>query len=247
MAKPGERYFRNLYQRTMAEAYSAAREKIVEALRGGGDCLDCGAGEGQGYNFIHERINLDRTCYYALDWNVECVNAGQGKGLQIVQADINHRLPFPSNRFQCVFALSVLEHLFRPCGYLQEAYRVLKEDGTLVLLTPNISTYFTALLILLGRMPSTGPHPDSDGLLCSQEIFKVSADSLHPDAEQATPMHRHLVVFSFRVLKQYLRMVGFRDVRGQGFGLYPFPNFLQPVLEKIDPYHCHQMVFAARK
>jgi hypothetical protein len=42
-------------------------------------------------------------------------------------------------------------------------------------------------------------------------------------------------------------MLGFEDVRGYGFGLYPFPNFLQPVLEKIDPYHCHQMVFMARK
>ena len=39
----------------------------------------------------------------------------------------------------------------------------------------------------------------------------------------------------------------FEDVKGYGFGLYPFPNFMQPVLEKIDPYHCHQMVFIAKK
>lgn len=45
----------------------------------------------------------------------------------------------------------------------------------------------------------------------------------------------------------YLELVGFKNVRAYGFGLYPFPIFLQPLLEKIDPYHCHQMVFAATK
>jgi len=59
--------------------------------------------------------------------------------------------------------------------------------------------------------------------------------------------HRHLVVFSYRVLKEYLKLIGFREVRGYGFGLYPFPNFMQPLLERIDPIHCHQMVFVARK
>jgi hypothetical protein len=42
-------------------------------------------------------------------------------------------------------------------------------------------------------------------------------------------------------------MVGFSDVKGFGFGLYPFPNSMQLVLERIDPYHCHQMVMVARK
>ena len=46
---------------------------------------------------------------------------------------------------------------------------------------------------------------------------------------------------------EYLESVGFDRVRGYGFGLYPFPNFMQPLLEKIDPYHCHQMVFIAHK
>ncbi len=96
-------------------------------------------------------------------------------------------------------------------------------------------------------MPSSGPHPDSEILLNTEEIFKVSSDRLISDAGSDYPVHRHLVVFSFRVLKKYLTMIGFSRVRGYGFGLYPLPNFLQPVAEKIDPYHCHQMVFIATK
>ena len=116
-----------------------------------------------------------------------------------------------------------------------------------MILTPNISTYFTAVLILVGRMPSSGPHPDSDELMRTEEIFKGSSDSPRTDTESDTPVRRHLVVFSYRVLRKYLRMIGFSNIAGRGFGLYPFPRFAQPLLERIDPYHCHQMVFVATK
>jgi hypothetical protein len=141
----------------------------------------------------------------------------------------------------------VLEHLLNGCHFLKECHRVLKDKGTLILITPNISTYFTIALLLLGEMPSTGPHPDSTALVRESELFKVSSESMVPDPESDTPVFRHLVVFSFRVLRNYLRFIGFSDVVGRCFGLYPFPNFMQPVLERIDPYHCHQMVFTAKK
>jgi hypothetical protein len=67
------------------------------------------------------------------------------------------------------------------------------------------------------------------------------------DVEESFPLHRHMVVFSFRVLRKYLRLAGFSEVRGYGFGLYPFPNFMQPLIEKLDPFHCHQMVMVAKR
>lgn len=78
------------------------------------------------------------------------------------RADLNKKLPYDDQTFECVFALSVLEHLLMPCRFMSEIARVLKPGGKVVILTPNISTYFTAALLLLGRMPSSGPHPDSE-------------------------------------------------------------------------------------
>jgi 2-polyprenyl-3-methyl-5-hydroxy-6-metoxy-1,4-benzoquinol methylase len=240
-------YFKNLYNRTMEEAYSLANNEIVSALQPGGSCLDCGAFDGNKYRVLKDMVDLGAGSYYGVEWNHEAVIEAQKQNINIVQGDLNKDLQFDDNQFRCVFGLSVLEHLLNPCRYLRECYRVLDHDGSLVILTPNISTYFTALLILMGKMPSSGPHPDSDQLLQQEEIFRVSRDNLQSDTESDTPVHRHLVVFSYRVLKSYFHTLGFREVRGYGFGLYPFPNFAQPVLEKIDPYHCHQMVFVARK
>jgi len=240
-------YFKRLYQRTMQKAYSLAHNEIVYTLRDGGKCLDCGAYNGDKFSVLSEMMSIELESYYGIEWSESHVLEARNANLNVIQGDLNKKLPFSDNKFRCVFGLSVLEHLLNPCHYLKECYRVLDKDGSLIILTPNISTYFTAALILLGKMPSSGPHPDSEQLLKGEELFKVSDESLKPDPEADTPVHRHLVVFSYRVLESYLKMLGFEDVKGYGFGVYPFPNAIQPMLEKIDPYHCHQMVFIARK
>ena len=238
-------YFERLYKRTMKEAYDLAADEIVKSLVSGGECLDCGAHRGNQFEQLSLETGLTKDRYYGIEWDRESAQIAQSKGLNIIDGDLNNALPFEDNKFTCIFGLSVLEHLLNPCHYLQECKRILTPGGKLVLLTPNISTYFTAALILAGKMPSSGPHPDSGFLVTSEEVLKVSSEKIKSDAGSDTPVHRHLIVFSYRVLKKYLNFLGFDPVAGYGFGLYPFPNFIQPVLEKIDPYHCHQMVFTA--
>jgi SAM-dependent methyltransferase len=242
-----DRYFRSLYQGAMSRAYDTAYEQIAASIGPDSMILDCGAGNGWTQDVMARRCQLSPGRYHGIEWNACLAEEGRQRGLAIRQGNLNNGIAADSGTYTCVYALSVLEHLLNPCRFMRECQRVLRPGGTLVLLTPNISTYFTAALILLGKMPSSGPHPDSDQLVRAEEVFKVSSAELVPDTEGDTPVHRHLVVFSYRVLRRYLRQIGFSDVTGRGFGLYPFPEFTQPLLERIDPYHCHQMVFAARK
>jgi len=240
-------YLKSLYNDTMHRAYDTAWESIAASTGPGAAVLDCGANNGWAFTQLVERCPLSKDQYFGVEWNVRCAEEARERGFNVVQGDLNAGIPHESERFSCVFALSLVEHLLNPCRFLREAHRVLRPGGRLVVLTPNISTYFTAALILMGRMPSSGPHPDSTELLRKEELFKVSSNDLRPDPEDATPVHRHLVVFSYLVLRDYLKMLRFERVEGHGFGLYPFPRFAQPVLGRLDPYHCHQMVFIATK
>jgi SAM-dependent methyltransferase len=229
----------------MQEGYGLAHLEAINALKGGGEVLDCGASAGQLYKETLCPAGVEAHQYHGVEWHAE--TAAQARGLDVRHGDLNQPLPFDTDSFRCVVGLSVLEHLLKPCAFLGECHRVLEPGGTLVILTPNISTYFTAALILAGRMPSSGPEPDSAQLIKAETLFQVSSIDYVQDVDTDTPQHRHLVVFSFLVLRRYLGMLGFRNVRGHGFGLYPFPNWMQPMLEKLDPYHCHQMVFLAIK
>ena len=231
----------------MEESYDLATREIISALENGGTCLDCGAHNGYLYDRLSKNIQLTKEHYYGIEWNEKHANDGKKRGLNILHGDLNKALPYEDDKFTCIYALSVLEHLLNGCQFLKECHRTLERNGKLVLLTPNISTYFTAILILAGKMPSSGPHLDSAKLMKAQEIFRVTSLSEAHENGSDTPVHRHLVVFSFRVLDDYLKMIGFSRIRGYGFGLYPLPNILQPIAEKLDPYHCHQMVFIAHK
>lgn len=240
-------YFKTLYRDTMSRAYSTAYEHIATTINADSALLDCGASDGHTFDVLRSEYGLLVEQYSGIEWSKALVHKGKEKGLDITQGDLNKVLPYETDRFSCIYGLSVLEHLLNPCHYLRECHRVLRPGGRIVLLTPNISTYFTIALLAVGKMPSSGPHPDSNELLRSEEVFKVSSDTLQPDTEIDTPSHRHLVVFSYRILHKYLQMTGFKNVVGRGFGLYPFPKFLQGGLERLDPYHCHQMVFVAEK
>jgi len=241
-----ETYFSNLYNRTMQEAYRCGYELVAASLREKGKCLDCGAGEGEHFAHLQGLMDLDIDRYHGIDWNSECAQRARTKGIPVMTGDLNRELPFGDGEFQCVFGFSVLEHLLNGCRWMREAKRVLKPGGTLVILSPNIATWFTALLIVLGRMPSIGPHPDSLLLKTAESPLPFAA-GFTADLESDTPLHRHLIVFSYRALKRYLAICGFTEIKGRAFGLYPFPAFMQPLVERIDPWHCHQMVFSARK
>jgi hypothetical protein len=95
-------------------------------------------------------------------------------------------------------------------------------------------------------MPSSGPHPDSAFLLQKNTPIQFR-DTGVAHVEDSIPTDRHLVVFTYKVLRFYLKSLGFEHIASKTYGIYPFPIFMQPVLEKLDPWHCHQLLFNCRK
>lgn len=230
------------YGRTMRESYAFARAAAKSTP--GCRVLDCGSGVGR--ESMSTFGKLEGIRYVGLEWNAEVVDRARATGLDVRCADLNVALPIESESQDCVIAYSVVEHLLMPCSFIAECHRVLARGGKLVLLTPNISTYFTALQVLLGRMPSSGPHPDSNKLILVEQPAQVS-DVVRDDVSAGTPEHRHLIVFSYKVLRKFLTMTGFSVDAAKAFGYYPMPRFLQPLFERIDAAHCHQMVFVCSK
>ncbi len=57
---------------------------------------------------------------------------------QVIIADANETWPVASNSIDLILATEVLEHIKKPASFLQEAQRVLKPGGCLVLTTPFV-------------------------------------------------------------------------------------------------------------
>ena len=156
-----------------------------------GVLYDLGAGEAPYREFFRQHVQR----YVAVDWS-----SSQHPVQPDVVADLNAPLPVPGEVADTVVAFSVLEHLHAPQTMLQEAFRILRGGGAIVLQVPwqwsiheAPHDYFRYTPYALRRM---------------LEQAGFSEISVHPQAGLFTTIVLKLNYFSRRLVR------GPRPVRG---------------------------------
>lgn len=92
-----------------------------------GHVYDLGCGEMPYKNWLLQHADQ----YTGVDWSdtLHTLKAD-------IVADLNETLPIPNQSADTVLSLSVMEHLREPQTFLNEAHRILKPGGTMVLQVP---------------------------------------------------------------------------------------------------------------
>lgn len=142
-------------------ALHAAGYRTVLERMGDGTVLDVGCGQG----FESARLLRSDRQVMGADYSSEAVSLAQGRwgteGLSVGQMDAT-ALGLATGTFDWVCSSHLIEHFVEPEGHVAEAARVLADDGTLLVLTPNAPADFenpfhvhlfepTELVQLLGR------------------------------------------------------------------------------------------------
>jgi len=105
--------------------------------------LECGVAKGG----VADRLKDGNDCF-GID-----INPRDLRGIKIKQADLNKEFPSWGVKFDVVFAGEVIEHLLDDVRFIKECKENLKDDGLLILTTPNLVFGVNRILMLLGRMP----------------------------------------------------------------------------------------------
>ena len=114
------------------------------------EVLDVGCGDG-----TVSRLFLEAGhSVFGVDIVPEFVSRAIERGVKAQTADVAaDGLPFLEGDMDVIYAGALIEHLYDPESFLRECRRVLKEDGMLLLTTPNIGSLTSRLRMLFGRSP----------------------------------------------------------------------------------------------
>lgn len=151
-----------LHQRTEYEYFPKWRsvykkeKRISFAIslieKGAGLVLDAGCRWGDVTNEIHKNnVNV-----IGVDFVPKFIDMAKKlhKDINFYVGDLLN-LKFEDNTFDVVFIGEVIEHIPNQNKAIQEAYRVLKPKGKLILTTPNIASLRCRIKLLLGKQIDT--------------------------------------------------------------------------------------------
>jgi 2-polyprenyl-3-methyl-5-hydroxy-6-metoxy-1,4-benzoquinol methylase len=116
--------------------FNVARLKTISniftTLGNGLVVLDVGGGDG----ILGEHLWKKGNIVSSVDLPSVAGRVHKCKGLLAAAGDAE-LLPFVSDSFDVVLASEIVEHLWDPNSFFDEAYRVLKDDGKLIISTPE--------------------------------------------------------------------------------------------------------------
>lgn len=116
-----------------------ASYEFAKRYAAGKRVLDLGCGSGYGAAMIAEVAKE----VVGVDVSSEAVSYAAGRycteNLRFRCISSGQPLPFPERSFDVVLSFQVIEHIVADDAYVEEARRLLADDGTLIMITPNRS------------------------------------------------------------------------------------------------------------
>jgi len=118
-----------------------AMKVLLKLFQDSEKVLDMGCGEGTRLNTLLKATKLNGKQLIGIDASKIAIDSArkQYPAIKFLVGDLEE-LPFKDNSFDLLYSAYVFEHLIHPEKVLNEAKRVLKSSGALVIIAPNFGS-----------------------------------------------------------------------------------------------------------
>lgn len=216
---------RVLFRKMGDNEYNNIQFKLISIAENKVGCkfLDIGCNDGEFTLEFAKKIKAKEV--YGVDVYAPAMVEAKKKGILIVNADLNERLPLPSDFFDVVLCNQVAEHLLNPDNLFEEISRVLKKGGVSYISVPNLCALHNRIFVLLGWQP-TVIWPSTKFVFGNPNRgYKLSGIA----------SYRHLTTFSPSAFREMLEFYGLKVKRYYGSGFYPFGGSISNTFSKVLP------------
>lgn len=143
-------YFNNNFSNFSGFRSDDKIKKIIKLAGQNKRILDIGCSTGYLAHFLKNNGNN----VSGIDFLDKAVLIAKQNKIDAYVCDIeNEKLPFKDNSFDLVIFSEVIEHLVDPDIALKKIYQVLKNNGLLIVSTPNIAYIQYRFELLFGKLP----------------------------------------------------------------------------------------------
>lgn len=189
----------------------------LELFQPNSKVLDAGCGSGNLANEVSKRYG---SMVYGIDLNEVAVQKAKELGIEVKVGDLDQTWPYADSSFDVVTAAEIIEHVINPDHFLNEARRVLKKGGHLVITTPNLAAWFNRLIFLFGYQPFFLEASTVDKTIGLKFTRKFTPNK--------TPVG-HTRCFTLKALKDILELHGYQIILVKGNTGYYLPKFMKPL------------------
>jgi len=166
--------------------------------------LDIGCGDGSVTALVAEAVGAERV--YGVDIDAERLGEAGRRGVRVFNVDASRDpIPLPGSSLDLVTSFEVIEHLLDPDHMLDEAWRLLRTGGLLLVTTPNLGSWVNRLILAAGYQPYTA---EVSARRMYGVPFKGGSYGSRPSG--------HIRPFTLRALREIVEAHGFRIERVAG-------------------------------
>jgi SAM-dependent methyltransferase len=213
---------------------------LVRSAEGPLRVLDAGCGDGSFLDRLARHLARPDIHFTGVDYSEHQLAKAKRLPYEFHACDLGVGIPLPDASFDIVHAAEVIEHLVDPDLLVDEAARLLKPGGHVVITTPNLHAWFNRILFVAGIQPIF--HETST------RSTQVGAGPLRRFKSDHRPVG-HLRLFNRAALLDLLRGSGLTPVRVRGARYHDTPRPAQwlDAAMRVRPSLASILVVVARK